>query len=128
MALCLGKDQIEEFEDAYVIVLKRGVLAEDMQSSATDAAMHHHGVLVLRDELLAVFLLFGRNLVKLYHHVIGWLLEVGQFSSIAVHLCRDGDSRTLWLEFVGELLADSESFAIQLCHVLDLLVAGDERA
>ena len=97
-----------------------------MQSPATDAAMHHHGVLILGDEFLTVFQLLGWNLVKLYHQQVGWLLEVGELSSIAVHLCRDGDGWALWFELVGELLAYLESLAIQFCHVLDLRVAGDE--
>ena len=124
--LCLGKDQLEEFEDADVVILSWRILAEDMQSPATDAAMHHHGVLILGDEFLAVFQLLGWNLVKLYHQQVGWLHEVGELPSIAVHLCRDGDGWALWFELVGELLAYLESLAIQFCHVLDLRVAGDE--
>lgn len=124
--LCLGKNQLEEFEDADVVILSWRILAEDMQSPATDAAMHHHGVLILGDEFLAVFQLLGWNLVKLYHQQVGWLHEVGEFPSIAVHLCRDGDGWALWFELVGELLAYLESLAVQFCHVLDLRVAGDE--
>lgn len=90
------------------------------------AAVHHHGVLIQGDEFLAVFQLLGWNLVKLYHQQVGWLHEVGELPSIAVHLCRDGDGWALWFELVGELLAYLESLAIQFCHVLDLRVAGDE--
>lgn len=126
MELGFHHHQLEQFEDGDVHVIVRLVLAEDMESSAADAEMFAESVLVVVDELLYSPHLVGRHMVYLHHQMVGWLHEVVEFSAVAVHLSRDGDGGTLRLQFVGILLADFESLAIEHGVVEHDGVAHDE--
>ena len=118
--------EAEEFEDGDVLVIAWIVLAEDMESSAADAAVAHHGVLILGDELLDVLHLVGRHLVELHHETVGGLDEVLQLLAVAVHLCRNGDGSPQGLQFVGVLLADLQALAVEVGTALDDRIAYDE--
>ena len=65
VALRLLQHQVEEVEDGDVLVVRRRILAEYMETPAADAAMHHHGMLILHDELLDVLHLLS------WHGVLG---------------------------------------------------------
>ena len=126
VALRLLQHQVEEVEDGDVLVVRRRILAEYMETPAADAAMHHHGMLILHDELLDVLHLVAWHGVELHHQLVGRLQEISQLSAISVHLGRDGDGRAFRLQLIGEALADLQTLSIEQREVFDDRVFGDE--
>ena len=126
VALRLLQHQVEEVEDGDVLVVRRRILAEYMETPAADAAMHHHGMLILHDELLDVLHLVAWHGVELHHQLEGRFQEISQLSAISVHLGRDGDGRAFRLQLVGEALADLQTLSIEQREVFDDRVFGDE--
>ena len=126
VALRLLQHQVEEVEDGDVLVVRRRILAEYMETPAADAAMHHHGMLILHDELLDVLHLVAWHGVELHHQLEGRFQEISQLSAISVHLGRDGDGRAFRLQLVGEALADLQTLSIEQREVFDDRIFGDE--
>ena len=105
VALRLLQHQVEEVEDGDVLVVRRRILAEYMETPAADAAMHHHGMLILHDELLDMLHLVAWHGVELHHQLEGRFHEI---------------------QLVGEALADLQTLSIEQREVFDDRIFGDE--